>query len=367
MGCWCSCSNELIELIQALISFWNNCPPLSIMGFFLKFLEKCVDKNGIYIVTGAAGFIGSACIRELNNRNIKRLLLVDDIEKTDKWKNLLGKSFEDFISKHALFDWVKDHWSQVRGILHLGACSDTLEGDGDYLMENNYRYTQRLCKASVEAKIPFVYASSAATYGDGSRGFSDDLDLLETLQPMNLYGFSKHFFDLWAKKEGLFDQIVGLKYFNVFGPNEQHKGRMASMVYKMFPKVREEGTVQLFKSSEPNRFEDGEQCRDFIYVKDVARITVDFLFNNIRGIFNIGRGKPTTWNELAGALFGALKKETNIDYIEMPQGLMSQYQNYTCADMANCLKAHGGSIKMMGIEEAVADYVQEHLLKETNW
>lgn len=326
-----------------------------------------MDRNAIYIITGAAGFIGSACARELNDRGFHNLLLVDDIETTDKWKNLLGKSFEDFIAKDALFDWLSHNSDRVKGIIHLGACSDTLEKDGDFLMENNYRYTQKLCKIAVENDIPFVYASSAATYGDGTMGFSDDLDQLETLRPMNLYGFSKHFFDLWAKKEGLFDRIVGLKYFNVFGPNEQHKGHMASMVYKMLPKVQGEGVVQLFKSSEPARFGDGEQCRDFIYIKDVARITVDFLFNNIRGIFNIGRGKPTTWNELASALFNAVGKEINIDYIDMPENLIKQYQNYTCADMSNFLKRHGGAVQTMGIKEAVADYVQEHLLTGRNW
>lgn len=325
-----------------------------------------MEDRPIYIITGAAGFIGSACARELNNRGYNRLLLVDDIEQTEKWKNLLGKSFEDFISKDALFDWLNVHASKVKGIIHLGACSDTLEKDGDFLMENNFRYTQKLCKIAIQNQIRFVYASSAATYGDGQMGFSDDLDKLETLKPLNLYGFSKHFFDLWAKKEGLFDQIVGLKYFNVFGPNENHKGHMASMVYKMLPKVKEEGVVQLFKSTEPKRFGDGQQCRDFIYIKDASRLTVDFLFHNISGIFNIGRGKPTTWNELASALFHALGKKPNIEYVEMPKELVKQYQNYTCADMNKFMQAHQIPLQTMEIDEAVADYV-EHLLTGRNW
>lgn len=326
-------------------------------------------KDKIIIITGAAGFIGSAVVRHLNDLGYQKLLLVDDIETSEKWKNLLGKTFSDFISKHQLFDWLAIHAVEVGGIIHLGACSDTLEKDGDYLMENNYRYSQKLCRIALQNGIRFIYASSAATYGDGSRGFSDDIDSLEELQPLNLYGFSKHIFDLWAKQNGLFDKIVGLKYFNVFGPNENHKGHMASMVYKMVPKVKNEGVVHLFKSSEPTRFADGEQCRDFIYVKDAARLTCDFLFNNNAGIFNMGRGSPTTWNQLATALFVALGKKPNIEYIDMPSDLIKQYQNYTCADMKRFLDKHNQpeSAPSYTIETAVCDYVQKYLLKDQRW
>jgi len=327
-----------------------------------------MEKDRIIVVTGAAGFIGSAVARHLNDLGYHRLLLVDDIESTEKWKNLLGKKFYDFISKHQLFTWLEDHSDLVGGIIHLGACSDTLEKDGDFLMENNFQYTQILCSIALENNIRFVYASSAATYGDGSLGFSDDIDRLDELRPLNLYGFSKHYFDLWAKNQGVLDQIVGLKYFNVFGPNENHKGSMASMVYKMLPKVRNDGVVQLFKSSDPERFGDGQQCRDFIYVKDAAKLTSDFLFNNNRGIFNIGRGSPTTWNDLASALFEAVGKEPNIQYIDMPEGLAKQYQNYTCADMRNFLDKHSkAEAGTYNIKEAVQDYVQEYLLKDQRW
>lgn len=324
-------------------------------------------EDKIIVVTGAAGFIGSAVVRHLNDLGYTRLLLVDDIEQSEKWKNLLGKKFYNFLSKHHLFEWLEPFAPDVGAIIHLGACSDTTERDGDYLMENNFRYTQALAEISIRNGIRFIYASSAATYGDGSRGFSDDPDLLEELQPLNLYGFSKHFFDVWAKQQGLLDQIVGLKYFNVFGPNENHKGHMASMVYKMLPKVREDGVVHLFKSSDPDQFADGEQCRDFIYVKDAAKMTCEFLFNNIGGIFNIGRGSPTTWNELARAIFKAVGKEANIQYIDMPEQLAKQYQNYTCADMQRFLSSHQNSAPKYNIEDAVSDYVQGHLLKDKRW
>lgn len=328
---------------------------------------ELLSHEKIIIVTGAAGFIGSAVARHLNDLGYHRLLLVDDIEKTEKWKNLLGKQFEDFISKHALFPWLENRANEVAAIIHLGACSDTMETDGDFLMENNFRYSQKLALVALKHQIRFIYASSAATYGDGSLGFSDDIDQLEELRPLNLYGFSKHLFDLWAKQQGLLDQIVGLKYFNVFGPNENHKGNMASMVYKMLPKVSREGVVHLFKSTEPDRFGDGDQCRDFIYVKDVAKMTCGFLFNNIGGIFNIGRGEPTTWNELAAALFHAVGKEKNIQYVEMPEPLRKQYQNYTCADMNRYLKQHQHLPPSTSISDAVVDYVQGYLLKDQKW
>lgn len=270
------------------------------------------------VVTGAAGFIGSCAVRHLNDLGYENLILVDDIEKTEKWKNLIGKKFNTILSKHQLFDWLVGKQKDIRAFIHLGACSDTLEADGDYLLENNYRYTVRLAEYALENDIRFIYASSAATYGDGSLGFSDHHDLLEELKPLNLYGFSKHLFDLWAKRQGVLDKIVGLKYFNVFGPNEHHKGRMASMVYKMLTPAKHEGVIHLFRSSDPDRFSHGDQCRDFIYVKDAVKMTCDFLQNDIAGIFNIGSGVPTTWNHLASALFQALSKPAKIEYIDMP-------------------------------------------------
>jgi ADP-L-glycero-D-manno-heptose 6-epimerase len=325
-------------------------------------------KNPFIVVTGAAGFIGSCTVKHLNEMGIHDLLLVDDVKKTEKWKNLLNKKWVDFISRHDLWKWLEEKGERVDAFIHLGACSDTMEADGNYLMENNYRYTLRLAEYALKNNRRFIYASSAATYGDGKLGFSDDHSALEELQPLNLYGFSKYYFDLWAKQQGVLDKIVGLKYFNVFGPNENHKGRMASMVYKMLPIAQREGTIRLFKSSEPKLFGDGEQCRDFIYVKDAVRMTCDFLQNDICGIFNIGTGETTTWNVLAKALFKALDKPAQIEYIDMPTDLIRQYQNYTCAEMSKYKRQTGAAkVCSYSIEDAVVDYVRNYLLEDKRW
>jgi ADP-L-glycero-D-manno-heptose 6-epimerase len=324
--------------------------------------------NQLIVITGAAGFIGSCTARYLNDKGITHLLLVDDVKKTEKWKNLLNKKCVDFLSRYELFNWLERHPQEVQAFIHLGACSDTMETDGNYLMENNFRYTVRLAEYALKHGKRFIYASSAATYGNGQLGFVDDHQGLEQLKPLNLYGFSKYYFDLWAKQQGILDKIVGLKYFNVFGPNENHKGRMASMVYKMLPIAKKEGVIRLYKSSEPNRFGDGDQCRDFIYVKDAVRMTCDFLENNLCGIFNIGTGQTTTWNALARAVFKALDQPARIDYIDMPSDLVGQYQNYTCADMSKYREALNiVSPCRYTIEEAVEDYLKNYLLKDERW
>jgi ADP-L-glycero-D-manno-heptose 6-epimerase len=332
--------------------------------------EKTYDDR-LIVVTGAAGFIGSGVVRYLNDKGLTNLLLVDDIKKTEKWKNLLNKKCTDFISKHDLFKWLEGKEKEIRAFIHLGACSDTMEDDGNYLMENNYRYSLRLAEYALEHGHRFIYASSAATYGDGSRGFIDDEGAIEHLRPLNLYGFSKYYFDLWLKQQGALNQVVGLKYFNVYGPNENHKGRMASMIYKMLPIAQKEGVIKLFKSSEPDRFGDGDQCRDFIYVKDAVRITCDFLENEINGIFNVGSGEATTWNKLARALFKALDKPSQIAYIDMPEGLIGQYQNYTRAEMDKYRNKHGLSTQCIpcqyNVEEGVIDYARNYLLKDERW
>ncbi|HEY5236468.1 MAG TPA: NAD-dependent epimerase/dehydratase family protein, partial [Rhabdochlamydiaceae bacterium] len=242
------------------------------------------------VITGAAGLIGSGVVRHLNDLGHANLILVDELDHPDKVKNLQEKHYQTLLPISGLFNWLQGRESEIGAFIHLGACSDTLEQNENYLLDNNTRYTQRLAEYALKNGQRFIYASSAATYGDGSKGFSDEHDLLDFLQPLNLYGKSKHLFDLWAKKEGVLNQLVGLKYFNVFGPNENHKGRMASMVYKMIPVIQQEGVIRLFKSSEPEKFADGGQCRDFIYVKDAVKMTCDFLNDKRGGIFNIGRG-----------------------------------------------------------------------------
>ncbi|MFY7843058.1 MAG: ADP-glyceromanno-heptose 6-epimerase [Rhabdochlamydiaceae bacterium] len=319
------------------------------------------------LITGAAGLIGSAVVRYLNDQGYTNLVLVDDVKKTIKWKNLIGKQFLHFISKENLFEWLKNQSSPLKAIIHLGACSNTLETDGDYLMENNYRYSIRLAEYAIENRLKFIYASSAATYGDGSKGFKDDHEGLDQLEPLNLYGFSKHMFDLWLKQHKALDKVVGLKYFNVFGPNEYHKGNMASMILKILPQVMEKGRIQLFKSSEPELYKDGGQLRDFIYVKDAARMTCEFLHTDASGLFNIGSGIPSTWNDLAKAIFSALSLPVHIDYIDMPPNLAKQYQNYTCADMTKHSKAVQSNAKSYTLEEAVKDYVMNYLIKDKRW
>ncbi len=334
-------------------------------------MQRKTQPNDLIVVTGAAGFIGSCLVRHLNERGFNNLLLVDDIGTSDKWKNLLGKRFSNLIGINQLFEWLKGREREVRAFIHLGACSDTLETNVDYLLENNTRYTIQLAEYALTHGQRFIYASSAATYGDGKLGFSDNHAGIRDLKPLNAYGYSKQLFDLWALEHGVIDRMVGLKYFNVYGPNEQHKGRMASMVCKMAPQVEKEGVIRLFKSTEPDRFPDGGQCRDFIYVKDAVAMTSSFLDHNQGGIFNIGMGTPSTWNDLSTALFKAMNRPVNIEYIEMPADLAKQYQNYTCADMSKYQKLaqeHGQKPSVsFNLEEAVRDYVQGHLLSGSPW
>ncbi len=316
------------------------------------------------VITGAAGMIGSGVVRHLNDLGQFQLILVDDLKQSEKWKNWVGKRFIDVISRSQIFDWLKVHEEEVSAIIHLGACSDTMEMNADYLLENNYRFTIRLADWAIGNEKRFIYASSAATYGDGSQGFIDDESQLHTLRPLNMYGYSKHLVDLWLQRENVLNRVVGLKYFNIFGPNEYHKGRMASMVLKMTRKAEKEGVVCLYRSNDP-KYPDGGQLRDFLYVKDAVRMTCAFLSNQLCGIYNIGAGQTTSWNELAGALFAALGKETRIEYIEMPPELSRQYQNYTCASM----KKYGAQIpfSITPVREAVKEYVQEYLLRDARW
>jgi len=332
-------------------------------------MQKQINESPLIIITGAIGMIGSSVVRYLNDMGQTNLVLVDELDSTDKWKNLLGKQFKTIVAPQNIFSFLAGREKEIAAFIHLGACSDTLEKNGNFLLENNYRFSMRLAEYALTYGHRFIYASSAATYGDGSLGFSDDHAKLLELKPLNLYGFSKHLFDLWALHEGVLDQMVGLKYFNVFGPNENHKGHMSSMVYKMYPTVRDLGLLRLFQSSDPKRFADGESVRDFIYVKDAARLTCEFLANSLGGIFNIGSGYPTTWNQLASSVFTALDKPVNIEYIPMPEDLKKQYQNYTCADMSKLKEKRGSATPLCNysVEAGVQDYVLHYLSKDARW
>jgi len=328
--------------------------------------------ESLIVITGAAGMIGSGVVRMLNDRGYHKLVLVDIMDTTNKWKNLLGKRFIDLITPAQVFSFLQERRTDVSAIIHLGAISDTLEKDAGLLWENNYRYSVRLAEIALQHGYRFIYASSAATYGNGSLGFCDAHDRLQELSPLNPYGFSKHMFDMWAWEQGVLDTVVGLKYFNVFGPNEDHKGHMASMVYKMYPSVRDHGKLYLFRSSDPQQYLDGESCRDFIYVKDAARITCAFLHNQLGGIFNVGRGEVTTWNALAKAVFQAVDKPVCIEYIPMPEDLKKQYQSYTCADMTK-LRHHflqegrEDALCHYSIVDGVKEYVHSYLSKDARW
>ncbi len=322
------------------------------------------------IVTGGAGFIGSALIAALNKRQINDILVVDELGGDEKWKNLRGLSFADYVEKVDFLEMVVENKLDVsiEAVFHLGACTSTTETNASYLIKNNYEYTKLLAQWATNANIRFVHASSGATYGDGSTGFSDDEEKIDKLRPLNMYGYSKHLFDRWAHRAGLLKKIVGLKYFNVFGPNEYHKGDMRSFVVKAFEQINATDKVRLFKSYKPE-YTDGEQMRDFIYVKDAVDMTLFFLDNpQIGGLFNIGTGEPRTWNDLVKAVFAAMGKKPNpvpsevegIEYIDMPESIRNQYQYFTQADISKLHKT-GYKRQTTSLEDAIKDYVQNYL------
>jgi ADP-L-glycero-D-manno-heptose 6-epimerase len=316
------------------------------------------------VVTGGAGFIGSALVWALNERGVDDILVVDEIAGDERRKNLRNLSFADYVEKDDFLEMVASSKTPpgVKAVLHMGACTDTTERNVSYLIKNNYEYTKLLAQWATDAKIRFIYASSAATYGDGSAGFEDNQDKLDTLRPLNAYGYSKQLFDLWARRTGLLKKIVGLKYFNVFGPNEYHKGEMRSFIVKAFEQINARGWVGLFKSHDP-KYADGEYVRDFIYVKDAVEMTLFFLDKPAAaGLYNIGAGTARTWNDMVRAVFAAMDKKPNIRYVEMPDSIRNQYQYFTQADITKLQRA-GYDKQTTSLENAIKDYVQEYLEK----
>ncbi|MDJ0781182.1 MAG: ADP-glyceromanno-heptose 6-epimerase [Desulfosarcinaceae bacterium] len=318
----------------------------------------------MYIITGGAGFIGSACLWRLNQAGVDDILVVDNLGDSEKWKNLVNRRYRDYLHKSRFLDRLESGaLGRITAIIHMGACSATTETDADFLMTNNLHYSQRLARYALEHGIRFINASSAATYGNGDRGFSDAPDSQAQLKPLNMYGYSKHLFDLWALRERCFDRLASLKFFNVYGPNEYHKGDMCSVVFKAFHQVAAEGVIRLFKSYRPD-YSDGGQQRDFIYVKDCVDVIWWLLEHpGVHGLFNVGTGQARTWYDLAAAVFAALKLAPTIEFKEMPDHLRDHYQYFTCAEV-DALRSAGYDRPFTSLEAGVSDYVTQYLQQE---
>lgn len=320
------------------------------------------------VITGGAGFIGSCLLKELNNQGFDQIIIVDSLGKNEKWKNLRNKKYIDFIHKDQFLPMIKNNAispQSLNAIFHLGACSKTTEKDADYLMQNNTHYTLELASFAIQNSIPFFYASSAATYGSGENGYRDDESAIFDLKPQNMYGYSKQLFDEWAHQKGWLKKITGFKFFNVFGPNEQHKTGMTSIVFNSFHQIQHRGMMKLFKSDHPD-YKDGEQLRDFVYVKDVVKIMAKFLEHpEWTGLYNIGHGETTTWKAMTEYVFKAMDQKPNITYIDMPSELKGKYQYKTLADMNKTLTLFPYVFTPM--KDCVTDYVQNHLIPDELW
>jgi len=320
--------------------------------------------RGHVVVTGGAGLIGSAVIWALNLRGIDDILVVDRLDTSEKWKNLVPLRYRDYVDADEFETRILNRAAAFAGVstvIHLGACSSTTETDAAFLMRNNYAYTKSLAHWAVDHGIRFVYASSAATYGGLERDLRDDADL-DSLRPLNMYAYSKHRFDLYARDHGLLSRIAGLKYFNVFGPNEHHKGEMRSLVDKAFHQIRETGSIRLFKSHR-SEYKDGEQQRDFIYVKDAVAMTLHLAQSDANGLFNIGSGTAHTWLDLVRPIFRAMDVPERIEFIDMPHALRDKYQYCTCATIDR-LRASGYDAPVTPLADAVDDYVRNYLIPD---
>lgn len=315
------------------------------------------------IVTGGAGFIGSCIVRVLNDMGIEDITIVDHVCETDKWMNMRNKKYVEYINRDEFLDRLPEYAGKVTHVIHMGACSATTERDFDFLYKNNLEYSKELWKFCTDNQISFIYASSAATYGDGAEGFDDRRDI-KYLRPLNGYGYTKHLFDLWVEKqEKTPKQHVGFKFFNVYGPNEYFKGTMASVIFHTFNDVRKTGKKGLFKSYKDG-YEDGGQLRDFVYVKDICKV-IQFMMKHseVSGLFNLGTGEARSFYDLAVATFTAMGLEPNIEFIEMPESLKGKYQYYTQANMEK-LRSVGYTESFYSLEEGAKDYVQNYLMKD---
>lgn len=323
--------------------------------------------SGRILVTGGAGFIGSALVWALNQRGHTDIVITDILGQDEKWRNLVPLKFADYVEARAFREELRQKpgaFGRFSTIFHLGACSATTEKDASYLIDNNYNVTKELATWALGNNARFIYASSAATYGDGAQGMDDTSSELHRLRPLNMYGYSKHLFDLHAQREGWLKHIVGVKYFNVFGPNEDHKGEMRSLVNKAYQQILTTGRVQLFKSHKPE-YKDGEQKRDFLYVKDAIEMTLHFAENpkglEAGGLYNLGSGEANTWLTLTRAIFAALGREPQIDFIDMPEILRGKYQYFTQADTAK-LRGTSYARAMTPLADSVRDYVQNYMV-----
>jgi ADP-L-glycero-D-manno-heptose 6-epimerase len=323
--------------------------------------------SGRILVTGGAGFIGSALVWALNERGVEDIVVADVLHSDEKWRNLVPLKYADYVEGPVLRSRLAQSptaFGKFSAVFHMGACSSTTERDASYLIDNNTAFTRELAGWALSMGARFIYASSAATYGDGSHGMDDNDPAIERLRPLNMYGYSKHLFDLYARRLGWLDRIVGVKYFNVFGPNEDHKGDMRSVVSKAHAQIKESGKISLFKSYDP-KYKDGGQMRDFLYVKDAIGMTLHFAEkgSSVGGLFNLGSGEANTWVTLADAIFAALGRPPNIEFIEMPDLLRAKYQYYTKADISK-LRASGYDKPITLLDAAVADYVRNYLVPD---
>ena len=314
------------------------------------------------LVTGGAGFIGSALVWALNQRGCENIVVCDILGTNEKWRNLTPLRFVDYVESESLLPRLTSGaLGEFDLVLHMGACSATTEKDASYLIRNNYEFTKDLAAWSLAKDARFVYASSAATYGDGSAGMEDHESQLDSLRPLNMYGYSKHLFDVYAHRAGFLNKIVGLKFFNVFGPNEDHKEDMRSLVHKSTAQVQAERLIRLFKSYRSD-YRDGEQKRDFLYVKDAVAMTLHLAATpGAGGLFNVGSGEARTWIDLANAVFAALNQKPKIEFIEMPESIRDKYQYFTQANLTR-LRASGYDAPVTSLEAAVADYVRNYLV-----